>query len=147
MYLASLIPQVRCECQQGLSRWQAETQAVLPQRPELDKTRAIHQRNPEINRTATTENGVDRKSDPALSDRQYNLLQAMYELEAFHADSKQTTLAIANKAEGPNVNPETFKEPIAELKRLGLVDTKEGRKGGCWLTSKGKRLIKKVRKL
>ncbi|MEN6408008.1 MAG: hypothetical protein ABFC77_16255, partial [Thermoguttaceae bacterium] len=44
---------------------------------------------------------------------------------------------IAVKAAGQLSDPNQYKEVIAELKRLGYLDTKEGRGGGCWLTAAG----------
>jgi Mn-dependent DtxR family transcriptional regulator len=120
----------------------------LPQSPEPGKTRATVGGNQRKKKKITPAGGsIDSELGPALSDRQYDLLEALYRAKAFHADAKQTTLEVAQKAEGPGVNPEAFKEPIAGLKRLRLVDTKEGRGGGCWLTSSGRRLIKQIRKL
>jgi hypothetical protein len=148
LHLASLMPQVRCECQLGVARWQADIQPRLPQSPEPGKTRATVGGNQRKKEKITPAGGsIDSELGPALSDRQYDLLEALYRAKAFHADAKQTTLEVAQKAEGPGVNPEAFKEPITGLKRLGLVDTKEGRGGGCWLTSSGRRLIKQIRKL
>jgi hypothetical protein len=148
LHLASLIPRVRCECQLGVSQWQAEIQPRFPQGREPGKIHATVGSNQRKKKKVTSaEERIDSKLSPALSNRQYDLLEALYRMNAFHADAKQTTLDVAQKAEGPEVNPEAFKEPIAELKRLKYVDTKEGRGGGCWLTSSGRRLIKKIRKL
>ncbi len=47
-------------------------------------------------------------------------------------------LSVADgKTEGPSVNPEVFKRPIADLKQRGLIDTQGGPGGGCWLTDAG----------
>jgi hypothetical protein len=83
---------------------------------------------------------------PVLSTRQYEILEAMHLLKAFDAAKRKTTNKIVDKAER-GANPEGFKEPIADLKRRGLVATKEGRGGGCWLTPEGVASIKQIKKL
>ncbi len=72
-----------------------------------------------------------------LSFRQYAVLQAMLELKAADAQARRTTGEIARRAEGKQARVDNFKEPIAALEKLGLIATKEGRGGGCWLTAEG----------
>jgi hypothetical protein len=90
--------------------------------------------------------GAIGDSEP-LSRRQMNILVALLDLGATESDKRQTTPAIAKKAEGPYVNPDQLKESVASLCDLGLVATKEGRGGGCWLTDKGKVRAERLRKL
>ena len=51
---------------------------------------------------------------------------------------------VAEKAEGLNANTNAFKEPAANLRRQGYIDTKEGRGGGSWLTKSGQDVAKKL---
>jgi hypothetical protein len=74
---------------------------------------------------------------PKLSERQYNILQAMLELNATAVQNRRTTQAIAQKAEGLAALPEQFKRPMSDLKKRKLVDSQDGRDGGSWLTQKG----------
>jgi hypothetical protein len=150
LHLASLIPQVRCECQHGVTRWLAETHTQFPQNPDLGKVHANPQAtagsNP-ISQTQLETAGDTVDKELALSERQSNLLEALYLMKAFHPDVRQTILAIAQKAEGREVNPEAFKEPMVALKRLGLVETRQGRGGGCWLSPSGRQYIQQIRNL
>jgi hypothetical protein len=82
-----------------------------------------------------------------LSDRQLNILQALYQLKAFSSESLQPTEKVVIRADGSNSNAESFREPIRELKQLSLICTKEGRRGGLWVTAEGRRHITHVRKL
>jgi hypothetical protein len=79
-----------------------------------------------------------------LSDRQMNILEALYLLEAFGLESLQPTDEVVAKAEGMNSNVDSFRKPIRILKQFSLVFTKEGRRGGVWLTSEGRRFIKQI---
>jgi hypothetical protein len=81
---------------------------------------------------------------PALSQRQYDILQALLELHATSADKRRPTMDIAKRAEGIEADPEGYKQPIAELATLGFVSTKEGRGGGCWLTAKGRAVAEQL---
>jgi hypothetical protein len=81
---------------------------------------------------------------PALGDRQYLILQALLMLDATSADQRVSTAEVATKAEGSSANPANFKEPIAGLKTKQLIDSREGRGGGVWLTSSGKRIAEKL---
>jgi len=80
---------------------------------------------------------------PDLTDRHKLVLQALLELGAVNLSSRQTTQQVACKAGGRTADAEEFKLPVAELVRLGFVESKKGRKGGCWLTEQGKRQAQK----
>jgi hypothetical protein len=90
---------------------------------------------------------VAEEAQPALSDRQYETLDALLDLKAFDPAHKATTPEIAKRAVGASAYPKWFKKAIAGLKRLGLVGTKEGRGGGCWLTPAGRAFIQRIRKI
>jgi DNA-binding IscR family transcriptional regulator len=70
----------------------------------------------------------------------------MYALKATDPARRKRTNDIAKAAEGEEVSPESFKRPMSDLKRRGLVDTKDGRDGGCWLTSAGRKLAEQIKK-
>jgi len=83
-----------------------------------------------------------------LSDRQRDILQVLFKKEAFDMDHRLTTDEIATEVEGQGRgSAEDFKAPVADLARRKLVDTKEGRGGGVWLSPQGKKHIKQARKL
>lgn len=77
----------------------------------------------------------------ALTDRQRNCIRALFELNAFDADSRRDAKEVAVKAEGYGANVNGFKEPLADLVRRGLAESKIGRQGGFWLTDHGRRLL------
>lgn len=89
---------------------------------------------------------AQREDSVVLSERQYEILQAMSILKATDPARRKTTEEIAEAAEGRECNPEVFKRPIADLKRRGLVATKDGRGGGCWLTNTGRSLLEQLKK-
>lgn len=72
-----------------------------------------------------------------LNDRQRNSIQATYELGAVSVETRATTAQIAGRAEGPNVPPEGFKQPLASLVSEGVLRSKQGARGGFWLTPLG----------
>jgi len=76
--------------------------------------------------------------DEPLSERQTELLVAMLELKAFESDTRRTTAEIAEKVEGRGAQSEKYKQPMAKLAKMRLVDRKEGAGGGCWLTVAGR---------
>jgi hypothetical protein len=86
---------------------------------------------------------VERNPEPPLSDHQYEILEALFLLKALNPALKKTTCEIAEKIE-KGTRPEYLKAPISGLVKLGLVGTKEGRGGGCWLEPKGTVLIKRI---
>lgn len=77
---------------------------------------------------------------PVLSERKYLILSALLEMGAISANTRETTARIVAKAEGDQADPVQFKPDIAYLKNVGYVSTKDGRGGGCWLTSDGYKL-------
>ncbi|MGA2619872.1 MAG: hypothetical protein ABSF26_19840 [Thermoguttaceae bacterium] len=80
---------------------------------------------------------------PVLSKRQYWIIEAMFRLEAVDAAKLRTTPEIATKVERAT-NADAFKEAIADLRKRGLIETKEGRGGGCWLTAAGSAIAKRL---
>jgi len=83
-------------------------------------------------------------SDPVLSPLQYEILEALWRLKGTDAEKRKTASDIAKKV-GGNATEQSCKSPLSDLKRRSLVDSKEGRGGGSWLTPKGLELIVQVR--
>jgi hypothetical protein len=81
---------------------------------------------------------------PQLGEREQLVLRVLLEGKAFDSDHRMTTAEIAVKAAGKTTDANQYKEVVAELKRLGYVDTKEGRGGGCWLTEAGRQRAEKL---
>lgn len=81
---------------------------------------------------------ASRQEEIKLSPKQQDGLVAMLELRCFDSDSRKPIEEIAKRAAGDHVDPETFKQAMTTLRRVGLVGTKVGRGGGCWLTNLGK---------
>ncbi len=81
----------------------------------------------------------------ALTDRQRNILRALFEGHAFDRETRMTTEAIAESAEGKAANPETFKQAVAELALLEFVETVRGRQGGVWLSPEGKSFAESIK--
>jgi len=93
-----------------------------------------------------TESPTNSQPDemPALSARQYLILQTLLIMKAMTAVARQTTAKIVEKAEGKAADPVQFKKDIASLKNAGFIDTKSGAGGGCWLTTKGRNLASRL---
>lgn len=82
--------------------------------------------------------------DPPLGERAQLVLTVLLKEEAFDSDHRLKTESIAALAAGSNADPNQFKEVIAQLGKLGYVDTKEGRGGGCWLTASGRKRAERL---
>jgi hypothetical protein len=78
---------------------------------------------------------------PALT---CDILEALRRLRATGPDNRTTGRAIAAKV-GGDATKHSVKEPLADLKRRGLVDSRTGRNGGTWLTETGLNLINSLR--
>jgi hypothetical protein len=80
------------------------------------------------------------KPHKAMSPLQYDILDALRTLRATDEEKRVTGGEIANKV-GGDATAQSVKEPLADLKRRRLVDSKTGRDGGSWLTSEGQNCI------
>jgi len=78
------------------------------------------------------------------SDREQDILQALFELRAFDRRSRKTTADVIKKALGPEANPDSYKELIASPKHENVIETLSGRNGGCWLTKVGRTEAEKI---
>jgi hypothetical protein len=77
-----------------------------------------------------------------LSDRQRDILGMLHKENAFDVDHRRTTKEIVEVVAGHGrASADSFKRPIADLRRRGLIETKEGSEGGCWLTTAGRKSI------
>jgi DNA-directed RNA polymerase subunit RPC12/RpoP len=74
--------------------------------------------------------------DP-LGERAQDVLVAMLRLKALDSDSRQSTEAIATEAFGKGYDANSLKNVMTELNNRGLIDSKMGRNGGCWLQKRG----------
>ena len=80
---------------------------------------------------------TEESEKPRLAPRQECILIAMLEMDAVSEEKRKAIAAIREQAEGTPSEQSTFKDLVAELSRRGLVRTKRGRGGGCWLTPEG----------
>lgn len=78
-----------------------------------------------------------------LRPEQKNILQAMMEMDATHEDKRKTAADIIGRALGVT-EADAYKPMMADLSKRHLIETKEGRGGGGWLTSLGKSVAKKL---
>jgi hypothetical protein len=82
------------------------------------------------------------------SERQLDILQVLFERKAFDEAHRITTEATAKAAANDkDWQADSWKRPVKDLKARGLIDTKIGSRGGCWLTKEGQSFIKKARHL
>lgn len=69
----------------------------------------------------------------SISQRQRDAMRAALELGAVDAETAATADRIATRAEGRNANVNGFKAALADLVLRGMIESKRGRCGGCWL--------------
>lgn len=85
-----------------------------------------------------------RVGDEPFSDRAQEVLVAMLHLKAVDSDSRQSTAAIAARAMGSAADANSLKPVMSELATRKLIQTREGRGGGCWLTEAGQRRAERL---
>lgn len=91
----------------------------------------------------------DRQAEPVdepLSERAQLVLVAMLQLGAVDSDTRQPTAGITTRAMGHEADANSLKPVMSELATRKLIQTREGRGGGCWLTEAGKRRAEKLNK-
>lgn len=81
-----------------------------------------------------------READIDPPDRQ--LLQTMLKLNAVSSDTRRTHDDIAS-VNDPLDTGEIIKHRMASLVKRGLIASKTGRGGGCWLTAEGLKTVKR----
>lgn len=74
---------------------------------------------------------------PKRDGREYRIMQVLYEGRATDPATKLTTSDIATKADGAGADANALKDPVAKLARAGIIETRTGRNGGCFLTEAG----------
>lgn len=79
-----------------------------------------------------------------LTSRQLDCLDALRSINAISKDTRRSADRIASTIER-SADANTVKVPLAELKRLGLVDSSRGRGSGSWITEVGLRALEKHR--
>ena len=82
--------------------------------------------------------------DEPLGQRAQLVLIAMLQLQAVDSDRRQPTEKIAARALGGEADANALKLVISELATRQLIQTREGRGGGCWLTEVGRRRAEKL---
>jgi hypothetical protein len=103
---------------------------------------------PELPKNATSGESLvlGENAAAAISDRQRDILQVLTQSKAFNIDYRMTTEEIVKLVEGQgHGSAVSFKRPIADLRQCGLIETKAGPGGGCWLTAAGQTLIAEIR--
>lgn len=89
--------------------------------------------------------GTGHNDEIHLSRNKMFILKGMLELTAVDSDSRVSADDIAAKVAGPPADSNNVKAPLAELKKDGLVESKEGRTGGSWLTAAGRKRAEKLK--
>jgi len=83
-------------------------------------------------------------AEEPLSNRAQDMLVGMLQLKAVDSDSRQPTAKIAKQALGPEADSNALKSVISDLATRQLIETREGRNGGCWLTEAGRKRAEKL---
>lgn len=83
------------------------------------------------------------EKEPILSDMQYDVLDTLFSLKAYHPDTRASQKEIAKKLD---LFQGQIKEPISKLVHLKLLESRTGRSGGMWLTKSGKEHVERQRK-
>jgi len=89
------------------------------------------------------ESGKPGDDDPALCGIKQEILISLLELKAFDSNHRATTGGIVSKA-NPTSDDGTYKNPLAQMVKDGLIHSKKGRGGGFWLTTNGKSLAERL---
>jgi hypothetical protein len=85
---------------------------------------------------ATTTDLLSNLSEPACE-----ILCGLYRYRAFDMDR---SASLSDVAQRQNINDGTLRKHVARLKELRLVDTKEGRGGGCRLIPAGREFVEET---
>ena len=84
-------------------------------------------------------------SDEPIGERAQDSLIAMLQLGAeIDSDSRKSTEQIAIAAMGKGYDANSLKVVMSELSSRRLIETKTGRRGGCWLSDTGRKRAEKL---
>jgi hypothetical protein len=86
-------------------------------------------------------------AEEPLGERAQDVLVAMREMGATDCDRRQSTAKISERAFGRDADANSLKPVMKALAGHKLIDTQEGRGGGCWLTEAGLRRAEKLQKV
>lgn len=86
---------------------------------------------------------LSEPSAQSLSESQYEFLDALFNVKAFSGAMRATVKEVSEKVDR---NAGTMLRVASQLKKLRLVDSQEGRGGGCWLTANGKATVEAARR-
>ena len=81
---------------------------------------------------------------PALSEKQYLILETMKELGAMSADTRRKADDIATACDGKQADVNVFKPLLSDLTKRGLTRSKTGSGGGSWLMPQGIDVVKRL---
>lgn len=76
---------------------------------------------------------------PRNGTRGYGVIKTLFEQKAFDVPHQMTAEEITGFAD-PCTDANNYKSPIRKLRCDGLIDTKPGKGGGCWLTLGGRQI-------
>jgi hypothetical protein len=84
--------------------------------------------------------GAIHEYRPRKHDNEYCVIEFLHQKQAFDLTSLCRTEDIAVGMAGQSTDQNSYKHAVAHLRHEGIVHTATGRRGGVWLTDKGKRL-------
>lgn len=79
-----------------------------------------------------------------LTPSQRYILEAMFNAKSFNAVALLSTDEIARKSGAGQGSGENLKQPMSDLRQLGLVDSRRGRNGGYFLTENGRAVCEQI---
>jgi hypothetical protein len=95
------------------------------------------------NCVASEESPAVEEAD-ALSDLQQGILDALYDYQAFSSGKRVSTDEMAGRK--VDAHNDSIRRALHGLKERGLIETQQGRGGGCWLTTKGRQFVEQARR-
>ena len=67
-------------------------------------------------------------------------------MKAVDSDARRSTAVIVDQAFGLEADANSLKSVMSDLATRQLIQTREGRGGGCWLTEAGRKRAEKLHK-
>jgi hypothetical protein len=87
-------------------------------------------------RPASEKDAKGPANDTPLSQAALAVLAELHRVGALSSDNRVTAEVLAQDT---RTKPRTVQGAVRELRGAGLVDTRTGRGGGCWLTDWGRK--------